>query len=184
MSNTEVLMYVTLAVVGFIFFFTYIYPRFFNKPKGPQVDAPNWRGKAQLIDNSIKGGIAEIQSMTNFGNGMVKLRLHNKNGFFEKDYVIHEIVPLNNAQVLADEGPPVYMTKASKYGLGEYRAEIESSRSREYAAIQDADYWKREHSALKANLSNEVNERIKQATELKKTGSSQAFGDRPREYTP
>lgn len=182
MSNTEVLMYIVFAGAIFIFIMTWIYPRFINKPKGPQVDAPTWRSKAQIIDNNIKGGIAEIQSMTNFGNGMVKLRLHNKNGFFEKDYVIHEIVPLNNAQVLADEGPPIYITKGTKYGQAEYRAEIESSKNREQAAIQDADYWKREFNALKANIANEVDQQIKRATEMKKTSSSQAFGDRPREY--
>lgn len=184
MSNTEVLMYIVFAGVIFLFFMTYIYPRFVVKPKGPKVDAPTWRPRATLIDNNIKGGFAEIVSMTDFHNGMVKLRLHNKNGFFEKDYVVHEIVPLNNAQVLADEGPPVFVTKGTKYGQAEYRAEIESSKSREFAAIQDADYWKREFNALKANIANEVETQIKRATELKKTGSSQAFGDRPREYGP
>ena len=184
MGSTEVLMYGTFIVLGFLFFVVYIYPRYFGKPKGPEIGSPNWRPRAVLIDKNIPTGFAEIISRTSYENGLITLKLQNKHGSFIKEYTDSEIVPLASDQVLADEGAPVFITKATKYGKGEYRAEIDESRAREQAAIQNADYWKREHGALRANIANEVDTQIKRSIEMKKSSSSQAFGDRPREYTP
>jgi hypothetical protein len=168
MGLTEILMYAVFAIVGLIFYVLYIHPKFFGKPKGPTIDSPAWRPRPVIIDKTIPGGFAEIEGRESFDNGIMVLHLRNKHGPFIREYTDDEVVPLSSEQVLADEGNPIWITKSTKYGRAEYKSEVEESKLRQVDVIKERDYWKREHAALKANISNEVETQIKRATEYSK----------------
>lgn len=170
MSIIELFMWISLLILGFLVFMTFIYPRYFGRPRGPEVRSPFHRPPPELIDPNIPMGRAEIVSRTAYGNGKMTLRLRNKAGTFVKDYLEDGIIPLSSSQVLADEGAPLYITREVKYSDSDFEKEmsimmksLEQRTVERDKAMQDIQY-------LKANEEVNVTNQIKNAVDLVKAG--------------
>lgn len=168
-SNWALYGYIFVGILAFLIFMTYIYPRWFERPKGGRTNHPLHRPKPIILDKDIPGGQAEIQARKNYDNGMVTLHLMNRNGAFVKDYNSDEILPLDITQVLADEEAPMFITRSTRYSETQYAKDINSLTDIKNNAIKDRDFWKKEHANLKANIDVQVEQRVKQAMELQKS---------------
>lgn len=169
-SIIELLMWLTMAVLAFLVFMTFIYPRYFGKARGPEIRSPFHRPPPEIIDPNIPMGRAEIVSRTVYGNGKMTLKLRNKAGTFIKDYLEEGIIPLSPSQVLADEGAPMYITREVKYSDSEFEKEhtllmkaLEQRTAERDKALQDIQY-------LKANEDVIVSGHISNTEKLLKAG--------------
>ena len=159
-----------LLFLAVIIFMGHVLPKYTRQQGTPIIENPTNRGKPILIDKDLPGIFGEVKGKV-FAyeeNGMIPFVFETAEGPICREYSLNDIVPLNASQVLADSGPPVFITKSTKYSQTEFQNDIESSRKRESSAIKEKEMIARELRYAQKSTEQRVKEGVALALESQK----------------
>ena len=157
-----IILTIGTGIAGLMAFIKFIKPELpFWKSTSSVRESSTTRGRSILVRKD--GSIVYVIGRNDLGNG--KFKLFFSDGLND-DYSEGDIIPINEAQVLADDASPIFISSKVLESWTKEKATVKIAelRNKLAQANSDADFWQKKFRQLQSNFDEEVDKAVGERT--------------------